>query len=121
MEEYDEPTKIPTLVSGADNKENKKTLFDSRGIVPIVKRKITKILKLSEITKPLTLEENQKQMLSAVKRILYSPDKLDEIKSRIVCSIAVNSTFDVKFCKLIYALLIIINDYHYPMLVNFLI
>lgn len=69
--------------------------------MPIAKRKITKTLKLSEITKPLTLEENQKQLLSAVKRILYSSDKIDDVKSRLICSIAVSCTFDVKFCELI--------------------
>jgi hypothetical protein len=90
-------------VSGStdSNKENKLNLLAVAAVIPTAgpKRKIVKSLKLSEIVKPLSPEESQKQMMGAVKRILYSSDKLDDVKTRLISSIAVNSTFDVRFCK----------------------
>jgi len=100
-----EPTSIPTVVSGStDGKENKLNL-----LAPSVsasssgpRKKIVKSLKLSEITKALSPEETHKQMLGSVQRILESGEKLDEVKTRLLSSIAVNSPFDIRYCKRLF-------------------
>lgn len=98
-----EPTQIPTLVSGTNATllEKDKKLSILQSVVPtgVSKKKIPKALKLSEVTKPLTQEERQRHLAGAIKRILLTNQTLTGLKVRLICSIAANSTFELRYCK----------------------
>lgn len=99
-----EPTQIPTLVSGSHlslEKEKKLvTVIQPTATLGTSKKKIPKALKLSEVTKPLTQEERQRHMAAAVKRILQTNQCLNAAKIKLICSVAASSTFELRYSKL---------------------
>ncbi|ODN04325.1 Symplekin [Orchesella cincta] len=94
-----EPMQIPTLGGGGQTlqSEKEKKLSLIQPSTGASKKKIPKALKLSEVTKPLSQDERQRHMAAAIKRILQTNQTLNPSKTRLICAIAANSTFELRY------------------------
>lgn len=102
MEEDPEQNQIQSLVSGtlsAVPEKKEKVSLLQQPVITASKKKIPKALKLSEVTKPLTQEEKQRHLAGAVRRILQTGQAMSAVKTRLICSVASSSTFELRFRK----------------------
>jgi len=99
-----EEAQIPTLISNQPRVPSPEpTVVSSKLIMGVGgKKKVLKALKLSEITKPLSTQERQKQMINALKRILQSDEQLTDVKCKLVASILITGSFPIRSFVMMY-------------------